>query len=114
MLRQHRAYHIRHRRAAHLARRGAAVHLAVGSLAAGFLGVLGHHTKYLDASEQRAGLKDSSMGLLRASVKKWTPNEYGGLLQLVGHPCSLPFSAAPPLSKRISVGSAVLKDCQQE
>ena len=54
----------------------------------------------LSASEQRAVVKDSRMALLRASVKKWNGADGSGTLQLAGQPCTLPFSASPPLAAR--------------
>ena len=71
-------------------------------------GFKAERVRALTTAEQRTGIKDTRMNLLKASVKKWNASARSGVLQLDGHPCSLQFQAQPALASHLSVGAAVV------
>ena len=86
-------------------KRHTAVAFQVASWSHGFKA---ERVRPLTHSEQRLGQKDTRMELLSAVVKKWSPKDLTGVLQLASQPCELPFSALPALRERLSVGSNVV------
>ena len=84
-------------------------HTAVAfSIASWSQGFKAEKVRPLTAAEQKNGAKDTRMSLLRCHVKKWDAGAREGTIQLSQQPCTLPFSASPPLSGRITNGCSLV------
>ena len=84
-------------------------HTAVAfSIASWSQGYKAERVRPLTAAEQKVGVKDGRMALLRATVKKWDAADRSGMLQLIAQPCSLPFQVAPALASRLAVNSTLV------